>query len=109
MEKRKDRDLKGFLAKAIPPGKTFEVFRKENLMNNSYMRLQRIAGQLPPQHLEEVIDFAEFLIAKTQNEPVAAVKKRLRPGRLKLPTVKGITFIGDPLIRREELYSDLGR
>jgi hypothetical protein len=73
------------------------------------IRLQQIARQLPPQQLEEVISFAEFLSLKATKENRQALEKRTSLKQLDLPVIKGVKFIGDPLLRREDMYDDLGR
>lgn len=72
-------------------------------------KLQEIAAQLPPRALEEVTDFAEFLSQKTKNgsRPVSWPKSQRK--MIELPAIKNVKFIGDPLLRREDLYDDSGR
>lgn len=75
-------------------------------MESSQLRLQQIVNQLSPQQVDEVVDFAEFLSFKAQNGPPAANQNRKR---LNLPVIKNVKFVGDPLLRREDLYDDRGR
>ncbi|MDZ7289248.1 MAG: DUF2281 domain-containing protein [candidate division KSB1 bacterium] len=73
------------------------------------IRLQQIVRQLPPQQLEEVINFAEFLSLKVRKENQPVMEKRTHLKRLDLPVIKGVKFISDPLLRREDIYNDWGR
>ena len=78
-------------------------------MELSQLKLQQVAKQLPPHHLEEVINFAEFLSFKTAQEDQRRSKQLPRSKRLDLPVLKNVKFIGDPLLRRDNLYDELGR
>jgi len=77
-------------------------------MDISPIRLQQIARQLPPQQLGTVIDFAEFLSFKATKENQQIFKKRPRLKQLDLPVIKDVKFIGDPLLRREDIYDEWG-
>ncbi len=80
-------------------------------MNASVTRLQQIALTLPSEHLQEVIDFAEFLSLKTREELARSAQNSTRANTagLEIPVIKGVKFVGDPLLRREDLYDDRGR
>ncbi len=78
-------------------------------MDISPIRLQQIARQLPPQQLGAVIDFAEFLSFKAAKENQQIREKRPRLKQLELPVIKGVKFIGDPLLPREDMYDEWGR
>lgn len=78
-------------------------------MDISPIKLQQIARQLPPQQLGAVIDFAEFLSFKIKKENPPISKKHLRSKQLDLPVIKDVKFIGDPLLRREDMYDEWGR
>ena len=73
------------------------------------VRLQKVASQLPAQQLEEVIDFAEFLSSKTARTTQNEAQERAPIKRLDIPVIKGVKFIGDPRLRREDMYDDSGR
>jgi hypothetical protein len=75
-------------------------------MDISPIRLQQIAKQLPPQKLEAVIDFAEFLAFKATKENQPIRKKHPRLKKLDIPVIKDVKFIGDPLLRREDMYDE---
>ena len=78
-------------------------------MELNQFKLQEVAAQLPPRELEEVIDFAEFLAYRTKNgsRPVNQPKSPIR--QIELPVIKNVKFVGDPRLRREDLYDELGR
>jgi hypothetical protein len=78
-------------------------------MDISPIKLHQIARQLPPQQLGAVIDFAEFLSFKIKKENSPIIKKHLRSKQLDLPVIIDVKFIGDPLLRREDMYDDWGR
>jgi len=78
-------------------------------MDSSHLKLQTIVEQLPSQHLEEVIDFAEFLAFKIKEESQHNLQNLPRLKRLEIPVIKGVKFIGDPLLRREDIYSEWER
>jgi len=78
-------------------------------MYTSQIRLQQVIRQLPPQQLNEVIDFAEFLSFKAGQANGQDLKKFSRAKRLELTVIKGVKFIGDPLLRREDIYDESGR
>ncbi|MCI0617413.1 hypothetical protein L0244_30945 [bacterium] len=73
-------------------------------MDISPIKLQQIARQLPPQQLGAVIDFVEFLSSQATKENQQILKKRPGLKRLDLPVIKDVKFIGDPLLRREDIY-----
>jgi hypothetical protein len=78
-------------------------------MELAQLKLHQIAEQLPPQQLEEVIDFAEFLTAKKKNGSRQNIQSRPRLKRFELPAIEDVKFIGDPLLRREDMYNEWGR
>ena len=78
-------------------------------MESLQLKLHQIAEQLPPQQLETVLDFAEFLAFKAKNGSQRPAQNHGASKRLELPVVKGVIFHGDPLLRREDLYNDSGR
>lgn len=78
-------------------------------MEASVLKLQQIVRKLPIQFLKEVIDFAEFLSLKAEKENDGIPEKFPRARRLELPIIKNVKFIGDPLLRREDLYDEWGR
>lgn len=78
-------------------------------MDVSPIKLQQIASQLPLPQLKEVIDFADFLSLKVAKENGKILKKSSRGKRLDWPVIKDVKFIGDPLLRREDIYDELGR
>lgn len=78
-------------------------------MEVSPLKLQQIASQLPLPQLKEVIDFADFLSFKVAKENGKILKKSSRGKRLDWPVIKDVKFIGDPLLRREDMYDELGR
>jgi len=78
-------------------------------MELSQLKLQQVVRLLPPQHLEEVINFAEFLSFKVTQEDRQQLKQPPRSKRLDLPVIKDVKYIGDPLLRREDLYDEWGR
>jgi len=73
------------------------------------IKLQQIASQLPFQQLKEVIDFADFLSLKLAKETQKIPGKSLHGKRLALPAIKNVKFIGDPLLRREDMYDEWER
>jgi hypothetical protein len=73
------------------------------------LKLQEVAAQLPPHALEEVIDFAEFLAYRTKNGVRPVNRFAFAKKRFELPVIKNVKFTGDPRLRREDLYDDLGR
>ena len=77
-------------------------------MELSQLKLQQVVRQLPPQHLAEVISFAEFLSFKAVQEDRQRLEQPSRSKRLELPMIKDVKYIGDPLLRREELYDEWG-
>jgi hypothetical protein len=78
-------------------------------MESSHLKLQQVVKQLPPQHLAEVISFAEFLSFKAMHEDRRRLEQSSRSKHLELPMIKDVKYIGDPLLRREELYDEWGR
>lgn len=77
-------------------------------MTPARLKLQQIVEQLPEPQLEEVIDFAEFLSHKIKNGSPKAAQSHF-PQTLDLPVVREIKFVGDPFLRREDLYDESGR
>jgi hypothetical protein len=73
------------------------------------LKLQEVAAQLPPRELEEVFDFAEFLAYRTKNGSRPVNQPEFTKKRLELPVIKNVKFVGDPRLRREDLYDDSGR
>ena len=72
-------------------------------------KVERIVKQLNPQQLEEVIDFAEFLEFK--NKKKKSRPKTNQPARLKqleISVIKEVEYLGDPLLRREDIYDASG-
>ncbi len=78
-------------------------------MELNRVKLQEVAAQLPPRELEEVIDFAEFLAHRTKNEVHSVNQFTSAKKRFEIPVIKNVKFIGDPRLRREDLYDDWGR
>ncbi|GEM_PF-5058302 len=78
-------------------------------MELSQLKLQQVVKQLSPQHLAEVIHFAEFLSFKITQEDRRQFEQPSRSKRLELPMIKDVKYIGDPLLRREDLYDEWGR
>jgi len=78
-------------------------------MYTSQIRLQQVIRQLPPQQLSEVIDFAEFLSLKATKENGQLQKGLPHFKSLEIPVIKDVKFIGDPLLRREDIYDEAGR
>jgi len=72
-------------------------------------RLQQVIWQLPLQQLNEVIDFAEFLSLKVKKENGQSQKGFPHSKSLEIPVIKDVKFIGDPLLRREDIYDEAGR
>lgn len=72
-------------------------------------KLQNIVEQLPPRQLEEVINFAEFLESKVKKKSRNNLERLPRLRELNLPVIINVKYIGDPLLRREDLYNELGR
>jgi len=77
-------------------------------MTAAKLKLQKIVEQLPEPQVEEVIDFAEFLSQKIKNGSQKASQSPF-PQTLDLPVVREIKFVGDPLLRRGDLYDESGR
>lgn len=78
-------------------------------MYTPQIRLQQVIRQLPLQQLNEVIDFAEFLSLKATKENGRLQKGPPRAKNLEIPVIKNVKFIGDPLLRREDIYDEWGR
>jgi len=78
-------------------------------MGSSQFQLHYVAAQLPAQHLKEVLDFAEFLAYKNNNGVRQSNRRPSRLKHLEIPSMKDVKFIGDPLLRREDIYDDWGR
>jgi len=78
-------------------------------MYTPQIRLQQVIRQLPPQQLNEVIDFAEFLSFKAAQENSQVLKNFPRAKHFEISTIKDVKFIGDPLLRREDIYDESGR
>ena len=78
-------------------------------MSAPQIQLQQIIRQLLPQQLNEVIDFAEFLSLKATKENGRLQKRPPRTNNLEIPVIKNVKFIGDPLLRREDIYDEWGR
>jgi len=78
-------------------------------MSTAAKKLEQIVEHLSPQQVKEVIDFAEFLEFKMNKKSRRNLKHRSRLKRFEIPTTKNVKFLGDPLLRREDLYNDWGR
>jgi len=78
-------------------------------MDVSPIKLHQIVSLLPPSQLKEVIDFADFLSFKLAKENKKIPERSSRGKRLDWPVIKDVKFIGDPLLRREDLYDEWGR
>jgi len=78
-------------------------------MLNYQLQLHKVATQLPVQQLREVLDFAEFLSSKAARTTQNELQERAPIKRLDIPVIKGVKFIGDPRLRREDIYDDSGR
>ncbi|MCI0697195.1 DUF2281 domain-containing protein [candidate division KSB1 bacterium] len=78
-------------------------------MEVSPIKLHQIASQLPLPQLKELIDFADFLSFKLAKENGKILKKSSRGKQLDWPVIKDVKFIGDPLLRREDMYDEWGR
>jgi len=78
-------------------------------MYTAQIRLLQAIRQLPPQQLNEVIDFAEFLSLKATKENGRLPKGLPRARHFEISTIKDVKFIGNPLLRREDIYDEAGR
>lgn len=78
-------------------------------MSQSAKKLEQRVKQLSTQQIKEVIDFVEFLEFKMKKKIRPNSKKPTHSKRFEIPTIKHVKFVGDPLLRREEIYNDWGR
>ncbi|NUM77848.1 DUF2281 domain-containing protein [candidate division KSB1 bacterium] len=77
-------------------------------MTAAKLKLQQILEQLPEPQVEEVIAFAEFLSQKIKNGSQKVAQSPFLQ-TLDLPVVREIKFVGDPFLRRGDLYDESGR